>query len=241
MSAATTTAASATATEVFDLATGALRQLNQRLHDLTPETARTPWRILNPRGAHAVAAGVDAPVQIDIDGHVGYYCAGMNQQAEITVHGMVGVGVAENMMSGVVRVKGHASQCAGATGHGGLLVIESDASSRCGISMKGIDIVVHGSVGHMSCFMGQAGTLVVCGDADEALGDSLYEARIFVRGRVQGLGADCVEKPLEAEHRVLLDALLQRAAVPGARAEQFRRYGSARKLYHFHVDHAGQY
>ena len=46
--------------------------------------------------------------------------------------------------------------------------------------MKGIDIVVGGSVGHSSCFMAQAGNLVVCGDADEALGDSLYEARIFV-------------------------------------------------------------
>ena len=77
--------------EVFDLAsassagaaTGALRQLNQRLHDLTEETAKTPWRILHPRGAHAVAAGVDAPVEIDIEGHVGYYCAGMNQRAHI--------------------------------------------------------------------------------------------------------------------------------------------------------------
>ena len=38
--------------EVFDLATGVLRQLNQRLHDLTEETAKTPWRILHPRGAH---------------------------------------------------------------------------------------------------------------------------------------------------------------------------------------------
>ena len=47
--------------EVFDLATGELRQLNQRLHDLTEETAKTPWRILHPRGAHAVAAGVAAP------------------------------------------------------------------------------------------------------------------------------------------------------------------------------------
>ena len=227
--------------EVFDLATGTLRELNQRLHDLTPETARIPWRVLHPRGTHAVAAGVGAAVRIAIEGHVGYYCAGMNQQAEITVHGMVGVGVAENMMSGVVRVMGNASQCAGATGHGGLLVIEGDAASRCGISMKGIDIVVHGSVGHMSCFMAQAGTLVVCGDADDALGDSLYEACIFVRGRAKGLGADCEEQPMEAPHRELLGELLERAAVPGARVAQFRRYGSARRLYHFHLDHADQY
>ena len=54
------------------------------------------------------------------------------------------LGVAENMMSGVVWVKGNASESAGATGNGGLLVIDGDASSRCGISMKGIDIVVGG-------------------------------------------------------------------------------------------------
>ncbi len=87
-------------------------------------------------------------------------------------------------MSGTVRVKGCASECAGASGHGGLLVIEGDASSRCGISLKGLDIVVGGSVGHMSAFMAQAGTLVVCGDAAPGLGDSLYEAVIYVRGTI---------------------------------------------------------
>ena len=72
------------------------------------------------------------------------------------VHGAsddIGWSVAENIMSGRVRVKGHASESAGASGHGGLLVIEGDASSRCGISMKGCDIVVAGSVGHFSAFM----------------------------------------------------------------------------------------
>ena len=60
--------------------------------------------------------------------------------------------------------------------------------------MKGIDIVVKGSVGHMSAFMAQSGNLVVCGDAGEALGDSLYETDIYIKGRVKSLGADCIEK-----------------------------------------------
>jgi glutamate synthase domain-containing protein 3 len=106
--------------------------------------------------------------------------------------------------------------------------------------MKGIDIVVHGNVGHMSAFMGQKGTLVVLGDAGEALGDSLYEARLFVRGSVKSLGADCVEKDMRPEHLELLRGLLDQAGAD-ARPEEFRRYGSARKLYNFHVDHAGAY
>jgi glutamate synthase domain-containing protein 3 len=144
------------------------------------------------------------------------------------------------MMSGIVRVKGNASQSAGATGNGGLLVIEGDASSRCGISMKGIDIVVGGSVGHMSAFMAQRGNLVVCGDAGEALGDSIYEARLYVRGKVQDLGTDCIEKEVKPEHLEDLARLLERAQMK-ADPKSFRRYGSARKLYNFNVDHADAY
>src|SRR6185312_2582340 len=113
-----------------------------------------------------------------------------------------------------------------------------DASARCGISMKGIDIVVGGSIGHMSCFMGQAGSLVVCGDADRDLGDSLYEAEIFVAGKVAGLGADCIEKEMEPAHVERVARLLDRAELR-ADPVRFRRYGSARKLYNFHIDHAG--
>jgi methylamine---glutamate N-methyltransferase subunit B len=156
------------------------------------------------------------------------------------IHGHAGPGVAENMMSGKVRVKGNASQSAGATGHGGLLVIEGDASSRCGISMKGIDIVVGGSVGHMSAFMAQTGSLVVCGDAGEALGDSIYEARLYVRGKVESLGADCIEKEMTEHHLAKLARLLEAADID-ADPRGFRRYGSARKLYNFDIDHADAY
>ena len=151
-------------------------------------------------------------------------------------------GVAENMMSGFVHVTGDASQSAGATGRGGLLRIDGNASSRCGISMKGIDIVVRGSVGHMSAFMAQAGNLVVFGDAGDALGNSIYEARLFVRGSVKSLGADCIEKPMEDKHKQALNEVLGRAGMNGQiDVSDFRRYGSARKLYNFHVDHAGAY
>jgi methylamine---glutamate N-methyltransferase subunit B len=160
----------------------------------------------------------------------------------VLIHGSAGTGVAENMMSGFVHVTGDASQSAGATGRGGLLRIDGNASSRCGISMKGIDIVVRGSVGHMSAFMAQAGNLVVFGDAGDALGDSIYEARLFVRGSVKSLGADCIEKPLLDEHKQALQEVLGRAGMNGQiDVSEFRRYGSARKLYNFHVDHAGAY
>jgi glutamate synthase domain-containing protein 3 len=225
----------------FDLALLGVRELNASLH--RPDADRClHWRVLNPRGRHAVAAGVDAEITVEIDGHVGYYCAGMNQRASLIIHGNAGVGVAENMMSGRVHVKGDAGQSAGATAHGGLLVVDGNAAARCGISLKGADIVVKGSIGHMSAFMAQAGSLVVLGEAGEAIGDSIYEARLFLRHAPKSLGADCVEKPMHEKHRAALHTLLHAAGIAGeVDVADFRRYGSARRLYHFHVDNALAY
>ena len=101
--------------------------------------------------------------------------------------------------------------------------------------MKGVDIVVGGNVGHMSAFMAQAGNLVVLGDAAEDLGDSIYEASVFVRGDVESLGSDCIEKELRSEHVETLERLLARSGL-SATPRDFRRYGSARRLYNFAVD-----
>jgi glutamate synthase domain-containing protein 3 len=225
---------------IVDLAHTPVRDLNHRLHRLTAQSNERLWRVLNAAGKHALAVGLSRPIDVVVVGHTGYYCGGMNQAATLTIEGHAGPGVAENMMSGVVRVRGNASASAGASGRGGLLVIEGDAASRCGISMKGIDIVVGGSVGHMAAFLGQAGRLVVCGDAGDDLGDSIYEAAIYVRGKVGRLGADCIEKPMTPAHRAALAALLKQAAFDHDPAA-FRRFGSARKLYHYHVDNADAY
>ena len=220
----------------LDLKKLELRNVNDKLQNLDRKTNERDFTIINPEGNHAICAGLDKEMNVTIKGHVGYYCAGMNKKATIIIEGNVGTGVAENMMSGKVHVKGNASQSAGATAHGGLLIIDGDASSRCGISMKGADIIVKGSVGHMSGFMSQSGNLIVCGDAGEALGDSLYETNIYIRGNVKSLGADCVEKKMDKKHINKLRKFLKDAEIKNHKAESFKRYGSARKLYNFKVD-----
>jgi glutamate synthase domain-containing protein 3 len=223
---------------VFDLATTDLREVNQALHAAKSGS----FQIVNPRGAHALACGLDGPHDVTIDGHVGYYCGGMNKEASITINGNASTGVAENMMSGRVHVKGDASQSAGATGCGGLLIIDGNASARLGISLRGLNIVVKGNIGHMAAFMAQAGAIVVLGDAGDALGDSIYEAKLFVRGKVASLGTDCIKKEMREEHRVLLRELLDAAGVgPEVSVDEFSRYGSARRLYNFHIDNLGSY
>jgi len=144
------------------------------------------------------------------------------------------------MMSGRVQVKGFASVSAGASAHGGLLIIDGNAGLRCGISLKGGDIVVGGNVGSFSAFMAQAGRIVVCGDAGEALGDSLYEAIIYIRGNIKSLGADAqIERMSEADY-LTVGELLGKAELP-YHPKEFKKVASAKQLYHWNADAKQEY
>jgi len=224
----------------LDLKDQTVRDVNRFLHDIRPSDGIEQVEILHPQGNHSLAAGMDVEVEIIIRGHAGYFAAGMNKQAQVTITGNAGWSVAENIMSGSVRVKGNASQSAAASGHGGLVVIEGSASSRCGISMKGVDIVVGGSVGHLSGFMAQAGRMVVCGDADPGLGDSLYEAVFYVGGEIRGLGADAREEPMTDADFASVRSLLEQADIKHP-LEKFKRVASARTLYHWNTDAQQEY
>jgi glutamate synthase domain-containing protein 3 len=224
----------------FDLAVTPLREINCYLHREAMPSGTRRIKILNADGAHSIAAGLNAPLEVEIEGHAGYYAGGMNMLANITVRGNAGPGVGENMMSGSIRVEGFASTAAGASAHGGLLVIQGDASLRCGISLKGGDIVVGGDVGSFSAFMAQAGRIVICGDAGDALGDSLYEAVIYVRGAVRSLGADARFEPMTDADYAAVRELLGRAGLAHD-ATAFRRVASARSLYHWNADANQEY
>jgi glutamate synthase domain-containing protein 3 len=224
----------------LDLSTTSVRELNDYLHHRLVADGARVVEILNPNGMHNIAVGLDCPVEVHVRGNAGYFVGGMNKQARIQVYGNVGWSVAENIMSGSVRIKGNASECTAASGHGGLVVIEGDSSSRCGISMKGCDIVVGGSVGHMSGFMAQAGNLLVCGDAGAHLGDSLYEAVIYVRGKIDSLGADAREEPMTAADYAKVGQLLKRAEFEIS-SKDFKRVASARTLYHWNAEAHQEY
>ena len=60
-----------------------------------------------------------------------------------------------------------------------------------------------------------------------------------MRGKVNSLGSDCIEKPLRDEHRKKLGKLLEDGGLAGeVDPSEFRRYGSARQLYNFKIDNA---
>jgi glutamate synthase domain-containing protein 3 len=224
----------------FDMAKSSLRELNQFLHHDAKNGKVGKVTVLNPDGAHNIAVGLDCPIEVEVQGHAGYYVGGMNKTATVTIDGSAGTGVAENMMSGKVHVKGFASNGAGASAHGGLLVIDGDAGLRCGISLKGGDIVVGGSVGSFSAFMAQAGRMVICGNAGDALGDSLYEAVLYVRGNIKSLGSDAQIEPMSNDDLTTVANLLAQAGIKHD-AKEFKRIASKRELYHWNVDANQEY
>ena len=227
--------------ENLDFKKNSLRKINSFLQNIDFKNNKRDFTIKNPSGEHAICAGLKENMLVKINGHVGYYCGGMNKKANIIIEGNAGTGLGENMMSGTIHVKGNASQSTGATAHGGTIIVDGDASSRCGISMKGVDIIVKGSVGHMSCFMAQAGTLLVCGNAGEALGDSIYETVIYIAGKPKSLGVDCIEKKITKTDIEKIKNLLKQGNIKKLKPSNFKKFGSARKLYNFNIDNVSDY
>ena len=214
----------------LDCAEMTTREVNASLREL-PVGSKV--RISNPRGRHNLAVGLMRHLDIEIDGHAGYFIGGLCDGPSITVNGFVGWSLAENLMSGTVRVRGNASECCGATSHGGTIIVHGDASSRAGISLKGGELAIGGDVGHMSGFMAQAGTILVGGNAGHALGDSLYEAVIYVAGSIASLGSDARVEDLTEADVAAVTSLVERAGFDHVSAENVTRVASAKELYHF--------
>ena len=220
--------------KTFDCAERATREINAFLKDAARRGPDAAVALLHPDSRHNLAVGITTPLHLRIEGHVGYYCAGLCDGVDVRIAGDAGWGLAENLMSGRVLLSGSAGSAAGATLRGGFLGIGGNAGARCGVAMKGGTIVVGGDVGYMSGFMMQKGVMIVGGDAGEALGDSLYEGRIYVRGRIQALGSDAVQADLTEDDCSLLAASLAEAGLDAA-PRDFKKIVSGKRLYNFNT------
>ncbi len=189
-------------------------------------------RILHPDARHNLAVAMLEPVDITIEGSVGYYCGGMGDGPRIEITGDAGWGLAECILSGIVICRGNAGNGAAASIRGGTVVVHGSAAARAGVSMKGGTLLVGGDAGYMSGFMMQKGTIVICGDTGEGLGDSMYAGEIFVGGRIGDLGNDAVERPVTRDDRARLAELLAEHGLPG-RADGFVRICSGGRLHNF--------
>jgi glutamate synthase domain-containing protein 3 len=79
--------------------------------------------------------------------------------------------------------------------------------------------------------MMQRGTIVICGNAGDALADSMYEGVIFVGGEIASLGNDAVFAEITAdEEKALAEAFARHGIRPPAR---LRKIVAGRKLWNF--------
>jgi glutamate synthase domain-containing protein 3 len=217
---------------------GSVREVNRALRAL-PDGASAV--VADPRGRHNLAVGLSSAVRITLDGPAGYYPGGLGERADVTIGGAAGWGAGENLMSGRIHVRGDASQAVAASAHGGLVVVDGNASLRAAISLKGATLAVGGGVGAFCGFMAQAGTVLIGGDAGDGLGDSIYEAVIYVAGTIKGLGTDArVEELTEADVRVVRE-LVKTCGFDHIDPENVTRVASARTLYHFDTQHSASY
>jgi glutamate synthase domain-containing protein 3 len=75
--------------------------------------------------------------------------------------------------------------------------------------------------------------MLIGGDAGNALGDSLYEAVIYVAGKIASLGSDArVEELTDADIQVVKD-LATLSGFDHIEPENVTRVASARQLYNF--------
>jgi len=214
------------------------RQVNQALRELPPGSSA---RILNPRGRHSLAVGLLHYLDIAIEGDAGHYAGGLSDGPDIRIDGFAGWAAGENLMQGTIRIAGNASERVGASAHGGTIVVDGDASTRAAISLKGGTVLVAGDVGNFSAFMAQAGVLLVGGDAGEALGDSLYEAVVYVAGAIKSLGSDAQVEDLTAQDVSRLRELVDLSGFGHVSPEDVTRVGSSRQLYNFDAVKAHHY
>ncbi len=217
----------------LDCAKLTTREINTTIKRLAAE-GETEIQLINPEARHSLGVAIFYPVKIVVEGTAGYFCGGMNDGATFHILGNTGWSVGECMLSGEIVVERNAASGSGASIRGGIVVVKGHVGGRTGISQKGGLIVVGGNTGYMSGFMMQRGTMVICGDAAEGLGDSMYAGSIYVGGKLAQLGNDAVIKEMTGEDKDFLTETLAHYGLSEKRdITDFKKIGSGGRLHNF--------
>ena len=189
---------------VIDATDLTTRKINLELKRIVYDEGVNDVTIVNPGSKHSLGVGILKRCRITFEGSPGWYACGLIDGPEVQRNGRDGWALAENMMSGTGGVEGPAGSLTGAALRGGDLVIKGNVGARTGIDQKGGTIIALGSAGINTGFMMQRGRQSICGDANDGLGDSMYDGTIYVGGNIASLGVDCVPGEMdEADHEFI--------------------------------------
>ena len=207
--------------------------INLKIRELMQQGVGT-ITVQNPRARHGVGVGILNRLNLNFQGSLGYFGCGLSDGPNIHISGRVGWSCAENMMAGVILIEKNAGSTFGAAIRGGDLVCRGDVGSRTGIDQKGGTIVVGGRTGAFSGFMMQRGRMIICGDAGKNLGDSMYDGCIYVGGKVESLGVDCVAAEMtETELNWLTAKLAKYTIEPPCGVANMKKFTSGKQLWNY--------
>ncbi len=215
---------------VIDGAEKDTRHINLAIREAIAAGARE-IRLLNPGSKHSLAVAIFEPVQLTIEGSVGYFGITMGDGVRAHITGRAGWSLAEGMMSGEIVVEKNAGSSTGASLRGGTLVVKGSVGGRTGIQQKGGTIVVGGDSGFLTGFMMQRGRMIICGNIGRAAGDSMYDGEIFVGGQIASLGVDTLLVEPAEQELAEIKAELQRYGLSGER--EWKKIAAGKALYNY--------
>lgn len=220
-------------TAEFDAESMTANEINLKIRHLMQEGVGT-ITVKNPKAKHGLGVGILNRLRLDFVGSLGYFGCGLIDGPNVEIAGRVGWSCAENMMAGTVVVKHNAGSTFGAAIRGGDLVCHGDAGARTGIDQKGGTIIVGGRAGAFCGFMMQRGRMIICGDAGKNLGDSMYDGVIYVGGKVEDLGVDCVAGEMTDHEVQYLHAKLDHYGIaPACGVENMQKFVAGKQLWNY--------
>ncbi|MFH1059113.1 MAG: hypothetical protein V1797_10625 [Pseudomonadota bacterium] len=196
------------------------KKLNEDIHQVLAGGDRQ-LKLDNVRGQRYIGVGLDAGVEIAINGVPGNDLAAFMNGAVIKVNGNVQDGVGNTMNAGKVVVHGDAGDILCYAMRGGKVFIQGDVGYRSGIHMKAYQenfpvLVIGGVAGDYLGEYMAGGVIVLLNLADNPqpagylVGTGMHGGAIFVRGQIDQsqVGAEVGFEALSDQEWETLQALL---------------------------------
>lgn len=217
----------------FDAEHMSTTEVNQKIRQLM-KAGYGDIVVKNPLAKHSLGVCILNRLKLTFEGSLGYFGCGLIDGPNVHITGRVGWSCAENMMAGTVVIERNAGSSFGAALRGGDLVCKGNVGGRTGILMKGGTIIVGGRTGTLSGFMMQRGRMVILGDADDNLGDSMYDGIIYVGGTIKSLGVDAVPAEITEADCIWLKRKLAMYGLDAPHGvENMRKVVAGKKLWNY--------
>ncbi len=153
----------------------------------------------------AIAVGIDAEIELTVEGEAGDYFGALNSGAIVKLNGNGGRFVGDSMTGGGIIVTGFIGGGAGDYMKGGIIVVKGNVKGACGRMMAGGVIIVDGNVGDNVGLNMCGGDIIVIGDAAGAIGNYMTGGRIYIGGEHASLGLNTTITDLDMQDVNLLD------------------------------------